>query len=769
VDGQQLALTGQNGGDDLSIFAEPLDKSEMYWATWKGKDLSSALDEKQTAYINTARSRGLVNMWIVAYAAHHGLTPEDLRDFATQQIGFGGNELELIRFHLNIVRSYTRHQSIMALGEDPAFKAIVVNSDHKSQAKAELSDKIVNSLYKRYSQKYDARVCEGDGFAGMAFTHYRWDFSAGDDVQVDQPVLRDTIDDVTGRSRKEPVLDEEGQPITHPQDTKSGAPVVTMGYPWDLFMETRSSGETLWATVCEMESRWNVIGQFPAMKDALLKVPSNSVSSDNSFAQLFRIDEVNGDDSDLVIVKHFYHARSAAIPDGRYAVMCGDAILWDGPCPTKEGLPIAMMKSADFIGTTFGYCDGWDLLAINQALNQVNSDELLNYANFGRQSTYSEKGTNVTVDGLTKGTHYEFPTGGRPPGAIALTAIPPTLPDLKRYLHSMLDSISGQNATSRGDPEANVRSGEMAALLDSIALRYQSYRQQAARDFRMRGATIIVDMINRYGETPFLAEIAGIEDRSYISEFTRDDLSGVERITMDVVSPLMQTISGRLQLFMQLKELLPADRAAAYELIVSGDPSAFTSRDRSSDMKIRRENEDLVTGERECPVAASDDPYKHVPKHTAQREQIESSDNPDHDAIKRLNDHILEHTQVYLDSSPVLASFLNITTPPTLYPSESNPWGNPSYQFAVLTNTIAQGPIGIAPGGQLAAGATGQPTPNSAPQTAGSGPGVDANGGAPMPTGAPPGDAAQMNDGQGIPQDHPSGTSLPQPSTPPGQ
>lgn len=757
MDGQELA------GDESELYApvdveqdeldaeeEPVNKDQIYWALWKGSDLASAIGDKERAFYESARSRGIVALWVIAYAAHHGLTPEDLRDFSTQQIGFMGNELELLRFHLNLTRSYSRRSSIMALGEQAAFKAMCVNSDHKSQVRAQYADKIVNSLYKRYASKFDPKVAEADGFAGSGATHYRWDFTGGDTVTVHAPVTGEDGNPITG---------EDGNPITHPTRAKSGAPTVTVVYPWSMPMETRASGELQWVVVREAESKWNVAAQFPSMREAVLN--TGKVVDDYNFGDLFRLDELDYEDGDLIIVKHFYHQRCAAIPEGRYAVLVGNVILWDGPCPTKEGLPVAIMKSADFIETNFGYCDGWDWLAVNQALNQVNSDELLNYANYGRQSTYSEKGTTVTSAGITKGTHWEFPAGAKPPGAVQLTAVAPTLPELKKYLHSQFDLMSDQSSTNRGDPDANVRSGEMAALLDSISLRYQSYRQNAAREFRIRGASIIVDMINRYGETPFLAEIAGIEDRAYIDEFTGEDLSGIERITMDVVSPLMQTIAGRWQVYSLLKDLPPDQRAAAYELIVTGDASLFARKDRTAEMLVRRENEDLVTGAREVFCTSGEDAVLHYQRHWAQREQLLASDDQDPEALARIDAHLQQTVQTWLSMSASVAALRGVQPPPALGPTQDNPYGNPMWQMQAQISAGAS---------MLAAPPAGMPNAQGGPQgeQPASGPGGQQPAGGPMQPQATPGSAAQANDQGGVAQKHPSGTNLPQPSTPPG-
>ena len=741
--------------DPLAVDDDPLasdeepepDSSTVYWARKVGPDFISAIAEKEEAYFESARNRGLLAMWVVSYAAHHGLTPDDLRDFATQTIGFSGNELELIRFHLNLIRPYIRHQTSLALGEPAAFKALVNNSDQRSFAKSLLADKIINALYKRYSAPLDMKVAEGDGAFGLGGTHYRWDFLGGDDMRVPRPL---TLDD--------------GTQTEHYTVEKSGEPIVTVFYPWSNVRETRIAGQHQWTIVRELDSRWNLIANFPQHKEQLLA--ANTHFDQYDFGTLFRLEELYYASKDQLTVKHFYHRRCAAVPEGRYVMMVNDIILWDGPCPRKRGLPVAWMQSGEFIESTFGYADAWDLIAIQQALNQVNSDEMQNYATFGRQSIAIEKGTEVTIDSLAQGTAFYVPPGAAMPKAIQLAAVPATLPDLKQYLHKMLDTVSGQNAASRGDPDPNVRSGEMNALLDSIAIRYQSFRQDAARRFRIEGATILLDMITRYGETPFLVDIAGIEQRSYVAEFTKDDLSGIQRIEIEQVSPLMQSTAGRLQLVTNLRNMPPEDRAAAYEMVTSGNTTRWLKTENSCEQFIRKENELLITGEAPVYVTEADDPFKHYPMHFSTLEQLLSADKRDEQAILRVRAHMQEHAHQYLQMNPVNAGFVAVPPPPPIYPNPQAERGNLQFEFLLATGQLPTGPNN--PSLMMPPGGPGAP-PNGPPSTGAPQGGPSGPVPGPQPPAAPqgqPSDQAQMQGGEGG-QVHASGTPLPEPSQPP--
>lgn len=754
-------------------------KDQTYWALWKGRDLVDALEKKKRDWYEAARNRGLIDRWTIAYAFHHGATPEDLRELATMVVSFTGSELERVRMHINLVRSYARSAAIIALGEKPAFKCKTINNDHRSLAQAELSDKLVGGLYSRYYEEHDPEVAEGDGFAGAAGTHTLWDFKGGDDVEIDVPVMRQKLDEFgepvlaadgepvlePDMTEPQPQVDENGElmfdeqgnvmmtepePITHPKMIKTGAPDVSVVYPWAVYGETRAPGSELWRCIRVRGNKWNLIGQYGAkFREAIIKLDHKLDEYD--FATLFRLEGLEIQNDDMLVVEHFYHARCPAIPEGRYVVKCGDVILWDGPCPTKEGIPYSEMRSSRFVETEFPYCDGWDLISMNMALNQCVSDELQNLSLFSRQSTYSYKGSNVTSNAITRGVHWELPPDAKPPGSIMFAQLPPTDP-FKTFLLGMADRITGMNGTSRGDPEANVRSGEMAALLDSMTVRYQSFRQQAAKRYRVRNAQIALDMITRYGETKFFVDVAGVEDRVFVREFTRDDLQGIQRVDIELDSPLMQTMSGRMQWFLSLQKLPAQERAAAHDFVVSGDPDAFMGRDRSAEQLVRRENEKMILGSEEIEVNATDNPWLHVPKHVAAVERLLASDEPDLEAVKRLRTHILQHWSVWtMYAQPLVCRFLGIPEPPPIGPTPDAPMGNAAFQFQQQTGgAMALNPVAVEPGDSANEGGPNDTTPNG-----------------PAQPGEPERPQPEQPSPTGAPGAHSSGVSLPEASTPP--
>jgi hypothetical protein len=322
---------------------------------------------------------------------------------------------------------------------------------------------------------------------------------------------------------------------------------------------------------------------------------------------------------------------------------------------------------------------------------------------------------------------------------------------LQEYLHQQADFVTGENAASRGDPESNVKSGTFGALLHTIAAEFMDYVQQAADDCDEEIANTALDMVRLYGDTQFVIESVGIDDRTYVDEYTKEDIAGFRSAVVERVPAAMRTYAGILDMHTLLKDYAPEDRAGAYAFITTGRSDEWMKKDRNSALYIQRENEMLILGKtipvigpdgQPVPVANPDgtpkvdpmtgqmtpqtlpmvreydNPEKHVPDHEAARAGMLASDNPDMAAVARLEAHITEHCVKYGYMHPFACIFLKITPPPP------QP-GTAAFQLACA---MAQGQFLISQAGMGAQ--PGQVLPPQQPQPGQPGSGMPKSGGA---------------------------------------
>lgn len=690
---------------------------DIFWAKKIGSELVTALKDKEARYFAAAERRGIKGMWEIAYAQYYGTDPMNPGDMATQTTSRTGPNGKFVRFRINEVRSIIGQQNIIALGERPAFQCMALNSDYSSMAQVEIADSIVGYLYKKaMGEARERAVLESDGVWGAGYGHLRWDFDGGDNVQVMQPVPD--------------AFNQDGSQATAPVDQKSGAPKVDVCFPWEVVQDP-SSRELDWAIVRERVSKWEVAARYPEQADVITKV---DVLDEFALEHMFGFD-VDQASSDDCLVKHFYHPRCAAIPDGRYVGVCGDAVLWDLPCPTTDGIPLAELSSSKYVCSSYGYAGSWDLIGIQEMIDQLCSDTASNVTAHGRQVFFYEKGTEFSFDKISEGlAAFGVAPGSQIPQAMNYAQIPEATKWFMEYLHERHQSLSGLNSVARGDPKANIKSGEMAALFHSIAIEFQSARQAALDGYRERIATLMLDMIREYGEAPFLIEVSGKDQRPYLQEFTSADVSGVKRVIISTTSPMMRSQEGRMQVFQAIGQLPKDQIGPAYQFITTGQSQGFIEKPMSSALRIEWENEQLQQGINP-PVLFTDNPWEHVPDHKADLEKLSAQfgDNPN--IVQVYSQHIIDHASTYQGLDPRIAAFLGIPEPPPM----------PGSPAAQLQAVIGQHQSSL-PGAQQQQ--------------------ASAHGGAPAPVakGGGQGGSGPPAKPQAV---DPSGTKLPNPATPP--
>jgi hypothetical protein len=639
----------------------PPNTMNMYWAKKPAQEVCDALQQKEQEYFTTCNRRGLSRLWRLAYAQAFGMNPEAKFDMQTQSLAFVGPEAEFVRFRINEVRSYVKQANAMAQNSRPAFQCLSLNADVASVGQIDMSQSIVDYLYKEnVGEQREREVLESDGWFGCGFAWLRWDPDGGDDVDVPMQIPGKTMPD--------------GTPAVTKVKQRSGSPKLTSLYPWEIVQEPYTR-DPLWRMVRERASKWELAANFPELADQILSV--SNVREQPAAAEMYFYDIIGANDDD-VIVRHFYHRRCAALPEGRYVGMVDNVVLWDRPCPHPSKIPILEMCSGKFFGTAFGYADTWDLMAIQQMLDEMCSKVATNICTFGIPTIFAEEGLQIDRDAIAQGKSvFTYKPGQEMPKAMEINGLPDSTKFFFEYLQSRFMSVSQLNSVVRGEPEQNIESGTMAALFHSIAIEYQSGRQAALDTFREECANMMLDMVRSYAETPFLVEVSGKGETPYLKEFTAQSVSGVRRVRVVTANPLLRSQAGRLELFLQIKDLPPDQRASAIELITSGDASGFTDETRSADLRIRWENERLTLGV-PCQVSATDNPFQHVRKHVAQFEALMSMDVPDSRAIEQLLMHINLHVVTYMKMDPLLAVMLRIPPPPPLP-------GTPAGNIAMLT------------------------------------------------------------------------------------
>lgn len=649
-----MALGGEALATDGSAAEEPKeDLSRGWWPMREGRDFADAYKIQRRAYYDAAEAKGLRRIWEIAYCQYYGLNPAAVGDMM-QTLAFVGENKQFLRFRIGKFRAFIKQQIGMARGERPAFKAQGTNTDYATGAQIQASDQIISYLYQTGTgESLEGEALEANAVVGMGSAHTQWDYDGGHEVDVELPAPEggNVYDFQTGQL----------VPATITTQKKSGMPMSTMAYPWETPCNPNvRNNKHAWRGVRARENKFELGELYQEHKQAL---QSMQFEHDEFTAHTLFGFDLSVSTEDDIMVDHVYVAPCRLVPNGRYVGLAQDVVLWDEECPLDE-IPIVDMCSARYMGAHFGYCENWDLIPTQEMRDQLCSDAASNFTKFGRPMIVADEGLQLDQRFVGRG-HFIWtkPQGTEAPTAVEINPMPPGFMEFLEYLHRQDDDTTAQSSVSRGQPNKDVNSAQMAALYHNNTLEFRSGEQAALFHFRKTLANQYLNMTRRFADAPFLAEIAGQSERPFMKQFTVESLSGIKRVILEPVSPLSRSAAGRIamaELLMKIED--PKMRAALQKGIETGQWGDFCKKERNSDLRVQWENEQLAQGI-PCRVLSSDHPWEHIPGHLADIDARTEQLNGDPEAVNAYLEHVLEHLMQYQNINPNMARVLGIPLP----------------------------------------------------------------------------------------------------------
>jgi len=663
-----------------------------YWAADEGAVLAATLRDREQRWYNFAERRGYIDMWLSMLSEYYGIQPAALQGFDAAQVQLEGDQGELVRFRVNETRSYIRLAVTTTTKQRPAFQASTTASESISERQVDLVESIMDAIYRKwYGEIRERRLVErGELFATM-WSWLQWDPTGG------EPMER-------------PVILPDGTVTPEMETIETPEIVAKILPPWQCITDPTVEHEEdlLWCIVRERRSRWEMLDLY-AMKtdeqtgeryeDPELAAPirNASVRTSIGYEALFGFDDGEVSDDDIVVT-HFYHKSCGALRGGRYLCAIEDTVCYDSEL--RGPLPIKRYQPAEFVGSSLGYSDSWDLVVLNQMATQLTSDIATNLSTFGRQSVIADKGTEFSEEQLANGMYLiRKPVGSMTPQALMLAEIPSAGPFFLDYIDKKMQSVAGQNSVTRGDPSSNIKSGTMAALFASIAQDYQAGRQAALDEHREAVANLMLDLIRAEAPEYLVLEMVGEHERTALKEFRGEVLKPLRRVRVKPVPATLRTRAGQIEIANFLKDIPGAITTPeqAIEIITTGQVTPIYRASRAAITRIRWENEQLAAGAvtvqevpsepipapldpmtgqplgppeqgppdeitPECPVLSTDNPFLHVPEHVAELGNPEALKD---DTVRRaIQAHIMWHMRVYQDVPPTLAAVLRFPAAP---------------------------------------------------------------------------------------------------------
>jgi hypothetical protein len=617
--------------------------SDTYWAALPPEEFAPVAFDKINDFYEYLRTSNRLKLYQNSYDYFYQAYRSGGETYKT------GPQGEYTNIDLADYRNILLHLKVMTINNRPAYEPKATNSDHKSATQTILADGLLEYyLRQKKLERYNVQAVEyalmyGEGYVGLD-----WNATAGDSIATDPD---------TGEEKYQGDL-----------EAWSYSP---MEVPIDV-TRTHAEGHD-WKCVRRIENKWNVLAKYaPDEKEhADLRERIKSQSLDDTDRE-FMFGLPKYEDTDMIAVYTFYHRRSEALPKGRMTrLISDDTILTDGDLPFKE-IPLYRMAPGEQDGTPFGYTVGFDLLPLQQAINSLLSTIATNHATFGVQNIMAPKGHGMSVAEILDGLNLlEYDGNVGKPEALNLVETPAEVFKFIETLRSMMEMVAGINSVSRGDPQASLKSGAALALVQSMAIQFNSGLQLSYSQLSEDVGTGIIKVLQDFATTTRIASISGKSKRSMVKEWTGEDLDQVTRVTVDLGNPLSQTVAGRVSMADSLLERDMIENPDQYlQVIATGRLDPAIEGKQAEILNIKSENEHLAEGD--IPDAVVTDMHVlHIQEHKVVLSSPEARAVPE--VVEAVTAHMQQHIEL-LKSDPVLLKLLG--QEPLQAPPPPPPGGN---------------------------------------------------------------------------------------------
>lgn len=612
---------------DIDVDVEPT--GGIYWAADTADDCHRAALWRIKKHYDYAISFGLMGLWRVSHRQFYSgmVNGAKLRRM--------GSQGELRYVDVNHYANILQHLHSIVTQNRPQWDPKATNTDHKTLAQVKLAGGVLDYFMRvergeqRYFEALTYALQYGHGAISVA-----WDALAGQDVTAD----------------------DKGNVV------KGGDLVIKSHTPDDIIVDVEDfRGRTdRWVIVRELVDKWELAARYPQARDTILA--STGMRPEFYIANF---DVITRQHHDVVEMYTLYHDKTPACPQGRKMVMVDKTWLSDEPLG-YERAPVFHIIPQRIAGSRWGYTVGFDLLPIQELINSLYSTIATNQTAFGVTRLLIPNGSNISVEEVSRGLAFVmYDSALPPPKTLEALNTPAEIGKFIQMLEQDMQVLSGVNSVQRGNPDASLKSGSALAMVQSMAIQFVNGLQAAYVSMIEDSGTAVINILKSKAAAPRVAVIAGKSNRSEVKEFVGDDLSGVDRVLVDVGSPMSRTPAQRLQTVQLLGDMgMLQSPEQVVTLIESGRVEPAYEGASANLLLIRDENERLMAGE--CPpVLKTDDPKKHLIGHSSVLSSTDS--RKDGNVVVAVTKHLQMHIDEWRNADPNFMMAMGY--PPMLQPA----------------------------------------------------------------------------------------------------
>lgn len=612
-----------------------------YFTNLSADKLGSAILERVESYFQALTASGQLDAITSSLRCYYG-GPYNSTAGNTKYISRSGKYGQLRKARVNHVRNLGLHLLQLATSQRPTPQPVAINSDAAAQEAATLAKGVLDyyARFKSVDQLLRA-ACERAIVTGEGFIDTYWDENVGQ------------------------VIAQDGSNMLHEGDL-----AFNVMSALEVAREIRpvSAGIGDWVVLIKPANRYDLIAKYAPMpaegeelpeevkkkgdevRKALLNAPK--CSSEGRFRNRRpwgAILQNNVSTSeDCIAVFEFRHNKTPACPGGKLVKMTEGGIVFEEGDLPFENISVRRLSASEMIDTPLSYSPLFDLLGIQEIIDALYSAITSNQMAFATQLIFALKSADFDYRQLAQGiTLLEGNDPNAKPEPLNLTQTPAEVFNFVEKLEHAMETISGVNATVRGNPEYSLKSGSALALIQSQAIQFASTLQHQYAKLVEDVYTDMLALLQRHADSPREITIIGKFNRAYVKDFVGADLGGIKRVVVDAGPAVGQTLAYKTEVARDLLQNGLIKRPEEYLAVINtGRLEPMLEGDTAELILIQKENEDLKEGK---PVHALpiDRQLLHIQEHRCAAADPQARNDPAR--IKAISDHILEHVGFLAD------------------------------------------------------------------------------------------------------------------------
>lgn len=563
------------------------------WATKPADEIGTELENLAGEYYGALDAAGMIDLWKSAHAAFYGLSRDGNGHESSKIVEFG-DDGEKLGVRSNQLRSLLKYIMSSTTSTRPSTKPRASNSTAKALAQIPTATRVLD-YYNRVKRKN--RALKGAALRaliyGKGYLWQSWDPTAGKTVNhaqsPDAPEDNKPEGDLFFRacSPLEVVCDLDRDPYDH-----------------DWFMVRRPRNRYDLVAIAHGDQE---------LQDRILGIDEDCI--EETMRKRIHFGVSNKDSNDLVFEYHFMHKITPALPQGRYVIMVGKGvILFDGPLPFDR-LTVDELVPEEFLEAgPLGYASAWDLLGMQDAYDGLLSTCITNFDAFGHNDLLLPETSELGVEEVRDGLNIiRYPAGEfNKPSVLEKFSIREEVFKLREWIQQDMRVSQGVSETSLGQANANL-SGAAMALLNAQTIHFQNDFMEAYNSLVEDSDTNTILIVKRYATTERIAMISGANDPDGLVSFKGDQIDEIERIEVEQVNPIFNTLAGKFDIANNLLERgMLTDIGQYYQVLETGRTEVITDPKRLENLYGETVREALQKGVA-CVPGTTPDPMTGQP------------------------------------------------------------------------------------------------------------------------------------------------------------